>query len=102
MAGCRRPYTNPLTYFLVAATIQLIGLTLSEQSLHHHIKQQIEREPPVVERLGSALGDEPADKLVAIYISVLKKGYTYLFLYSYELAVRSLFTVFGPRLGASL
>lgn len=80
VAGRRSPYTNPLTYFLVAATVQLISLTLREQVLHQHLMEQFGRHPDAIARLAQIFGENPVQKMADLYIRLIKQGYTYLFL----------------------
>ena len=78
--GKRRPYTNPLTYFLVAATVQLIALTVSEGVMQARLAEQFAEGSAALEPVVSRLGDNAFDQMAELYISLVKQGYTYLFL----------------------
>lgn len=78
--GRRSPYTNPLTYFLVAATVQLIALSLSEGAMQASLVEQFSQDPGALEPITNRLGDNAVGKMASLYISLIKQGYTYLFL----------------------
>ena len=74
--GVRSPYLNPLTYFLVAAAIQLVGLSLTEGAMRVQLEEQFNGSP-LAERIGSRLGDQPSTEFADLYFKVIKQGYTY-------------------------
>ena len=96
--GRRSPYISPLTYFLVAATVQLIALTLSQDVLLQHIGQQLAQDPMVGERLTERLGEDALQTVGKIYLSLLKQAYTYLFLLCMSLPFALYLRLFTGRL----
>ncbi len=79
--GRRSPFINPLTYFLVAATIHLLGLMIADDSIRDHFKNQIDKNTTVSAKLSEHFGDDPGGTLATLYLKVIKQAYTYLFLF---------------------
>lgn len=78
VAGQRVIFTNPLTYYLIAAAMQLLMLFMFGDVLAAKISMQVQQSPETITQLTSLLGENAHQKYAALYLSVINQGYTYL------------------------
>lgn len=76
--GKRRPYTNPIGYFLLAASLQLIAMSINAPILTQAIEQQLLAAPenqqgPMIRMFGENFPSKIAEGVV----SVMQQAYTY-------------------------
>lgn len=85
--GRRARYTNPLTYWLIAATFQLIALWLINDIYHEALQESIRapmaQQPDggaeVLERYKVAFGtDDPVPVIAGILVKAMRAAYSYL------------------------
>lgn len=58
--GLRRPYVNPLTYFFIAATLQLLMMTINEAAIYEAMYSQTEQTMSLTVSLMKGFIDDPA------------------------------------------
>ncbi len=84
-SGYRKPYVNPLAFFFLAATLQLVSLWLAEDKMRGLFisrfggNEQARQDSKLFELIG---GDVPST-LADLYIQVMQQGYTYVALLSF-------------------
>lgn len=85
--GRRARYTNPLTYWLIAATFQLIALWLVndiyhealQESIRMPMEQQADGGAAALERYKVAFGsDDPVPVIASILVKAMRAAYSYL------------------------
>ncbi len=75
--GKRKIYVNPIAFFLLGATVQLIALTIVETRIYEEVLAQYESNPQIVDSIGNILGENSLPKVVRIYLNSVK-AYSYL------------------------
>lgn len=88
VGGRRKPYVNPLSYFLLGATIQLGSLWFSAPLVRTSIENNItmaRQDPaqaPLYKSMDSVVGDS-ATAMADVYLVVIAQAYTYLALFAF-------------------
>ena len=82
--GQRRRYLNPLSYFLVGATVALLMYTLLGdrllEAMEVQVRQQFEADPRNAEVFSDIFGEDPVRGYVGLVFGAIKSAYTYLML----------------------
>lgn len=78
VSGERVKFTNPFTYFLIGAALQLLMLLTMEDIFRAQLISQVEQSPETLEQIQSSLGENAIQKYADIYISIMHQAYTYL------------------------
>ncbi len=92
VCGARKRYASPLTYFFVAATIQIVALTLLKDVLVDNIYGQLghqlqDTNNPLGQFIGR-LGENSTEQFAEIFYQVTRSAYSYLWiLFSAAVAV---------------
>ncbi|MFK7770389.1 MAG: DUF3667 domain-containing protein [Mariniblastus sp.] len=75
--GKRKRYINPLAYFLIGASIQLISVWFSSGPLRENLAKSVNVAMPNSSNLKKMFGDDPATVIGDIYLSAITQSYTY-------------------------
>jgi len=87
--GRRRPYVNPISYFLIGASTQLLSLYFSAPIIRQAIATSIQdaRKAPgqekIFERMDAQIGGDTATFMANVYLTVIAQAYTYLALIAF-------------------
>jgi hypothetical protein len=86
--GKRHPYVNPLSYFLIGASLQLASLWFSAPLIRDSVNDAVNqgRKNPdqarMFERMDEMIGGDTATAMTEIYLTVIVQAYTYLALFA--------------------
>lgn len=78
VSGERVKFTNPFTYFLIGAALQLLMLFTMEGVFRAQLTAQLAESPETTQQIKASLGEDGIQKYGDIYISVMHQAYTYL------------------------
>jgi hypothetical protein len=84
VTGIQRPYVNPLTYFFLAATMQILAFWSIETAFREQLGNQFGTQlsqastPENLEKAEKLLGSSLKDVLVDSYVTAISQGYSYL------------------------
>lgn len=98
--GKRKRYLNPLSYFFIGATAQLINLWLNSSFIRKSIEENIvhARETPAqaeqFQKIDEALQGNTVDVFADVYITSLAQSYTYLAFLTFCLPMGMLLWIF--------
>lgn len=101
--GKRQPYVNPVSYFLIGASLQLVSLWFSapilRQSVHDSIQaaNQKPEQAKMFERMDSMIGGDTATEMANVYLTVIAQAYTYLAFFAFACPLAVLLWVFHRR-----
>lgn len=82
--GQRRRYLNPLSYFLLGATVALLMYTVLGdrllEAMEVEVRRQFDANPQNLEAFTTIFGDDPVRGYVNLVFGAIKTAYTYLML----------------------
>lgn len=87
--GKRQSYINPVSYFLIGASLQLASLWFSAPIIRESVSEAINRgrqtpaQAAMFERMDKMVGGDTATAMAEIYLSVIVQAYTYLALFAF-------------------
>ena len=91
VSGKQRPYVNPLTYFFLCATLQLLAFWNVDGVFRAQLRDQfaaqlsMTRDQESLRRAGELLGEPVPDAMVSSYLSAVTQGYSYAALFFFAI-----------------
>ncbi|ANM31221.1 hypothetical protein ABI59_19045 [Acidobacteria bacterium Mor1] len=84
VCGARKRYASPLTYFFVAATVQIVALTLLKDvmldSIRGQLGPQFENPNNPLGQFIGRLGENSLERFAGIFYQVTRSAYSYLWI----------------------